>query len=933
MPGAVLPYILSENTRKYSKTDLKPQSMKTLLSSLLCCISLFSLGNPISVYQPTCEYRVNPPVVSIATPRFGWRITAEATGISQTAYQIEIYQATGKKTGRIWNSGRVKSDQSQQVPYQGKATLKAGEKYRWRVRIWDNKGNRTEWSEPGTFRMAPDNLEAGAEWIGAIRREEAHIPQGRNYHGVKPSSEEGKRWQQTHPLSRRSILLRREFSFDKEIAEAVVYVSGLGHYELSINGQKIGDSMFNPMWSDYDKTVYYNVYDVTRQLQKENAIGVLLGNGFYNQQGGRYVKMQVSFGPPTLFLKMAITFRDGSRQTIVSDKSWQYSPSPLTFNDMYGGEDYDATLEQTGWDQPRFDASSWEAVVIQEAPTGRLRPQTAHPVRVMERFPVKTANPVGGSYLFDMGQNLSGFPVIRVSGKAGDKVRMIVGENLHPDGTVNQSQSGAPHYYDYTLKGDGEELWHPRFSYYGFRYIQVEGAKPVGSKDEREIPLIRELQSAFVYNAAPESGSFHCSNDIFNDAHRIILNAMKSNMHAVFTDCPHREKLGWLEEIHLNGPGLAYNFDLASFAPKIMQDIRDAQLPSGLVPDIAPEYVIFSGGFRDSPEWGSSAVLLPFLYYHYYGDRSLIEAYYDVMKRYVDYLTSTATGHIVSHGLGDWYDYNKDFSAGPSRNTPIALSATMHYFMDIDYLVQAAKMLGKSDDLQFYSSLQEKVKDAYNKTFFNSETKQYGTGSQASNAMSLFIGVVPPEERQAVLRNLVKDIEKHGYRLTTGDVGNRYLFQVLAENGLNEVMYKMHNHKEVPGYGFQIQFGATTLTEQWDPRNGNSWNHFMMGQIEEWFYKTLAGIRSENKNEEGFRHIVIAPQPVGDLTFVKAAYETPYGKISVDWEIEEELFILTVDIPVNCTATVFLPGDKSGRNTGSGVHHFIIRGYNKEIYH
>ena len=268
----------------------------------------------------------------------------------------------------------------------------------------------------------------------------------------------------------------------------------------------------------------------------------------------------------------------------------------------------------------------------------------------METYPIKEIKKGNNFYILDMGQNLSGFPLIRVSGKKGDKIRLIVGENLNEDGSVNQSQSGTPYYYEYTLKGEGEEIWHPRFSYYGYRYIQVEGGKMKNSKDDSDLPVINDVKSCFVYNSAPQTGYFYCSNSIFNDAHRIIVNAMKSNFQAVFTDCPHREKLGWLEQVHLNGPGLFYNFNLTTFAPKIMRDIRDAQLPNGLVPDIAPEYVIFEGGFRDSPEWGSTSVILPFMYYQYYGDNSLIIEYYDVMKKYVDYLSTTAKNHIVSHG-------------------------------------------------------------------------------------------------------------------------------------------------------------------------------------------------------------------------------------------------------------------------------------------
>ncbi len=882
-----------------------------ILSTFLFCAHNTVYGNnihPLRIIKLTCEYQQDPLLVASGTPLFGWQLQSDKQEIRQSAYTIEVYTRINGKEIKIWDSGKVLSGQSQQVKYNGMETLEPGREYRWRVKAWDTRNNSSEWSEMDRFRMAPSDTELKAEWIGAIDKKEANIPEGRIYHALAASSEAAEKWMNTHPLSKRSIYLRKDFSIDKKIREAIIYISGLGHYELSLNGEKVGDSRFDPMWSDYDKTIYYNAYDVTHSLQQNNAIGVLLGNGFFNQQGGRYVKMQVSFGPPTLFFKLHITYTDGTKEEIDSNENWKYSLSPIIFNDMYGGEDYDARLEQNGWDSYGFDESDWLPVVVQSAPNGRLTPQTTASVKIMETYTPKSVKKVGDAYVFDMGQNLSGFPKIKVSGKSGDKVRLTVGENIHEDGSVNQSQSGSPYYYEYTLKGETEETWHPRFSYYGYKYIQADGVKP------------EEVQSHFVYNSSIQTGRFHCSNEIFNEAHRIIVNAIKSNMHAVFTDCPHREKLGWLEQVHLNGPGLFYNFDLSTFAPKIMQDIRDAQLPNGLVPDIAPEYVIFEGGFRDSPEWGSTAVFLPFMYYRFYGDKSLITEYYDVMKRYADYLSSTATNHIVSHGLGDWCDYRKDEPYGPSKNTPVPLSASTHYYMVIDYLVQAAEIMDKSDDYDYYSTLREQVKNAFNKEFFDENTRQYGTGSQASNAMPLFAGIVEPQYKQAVLDNLIKDIQEKGYRLSTGDVGNRYLFQTLADNGLNEVMYKMHNHREVPGYGFQLQFGATTLTELWDPRDGASWNHFMMGQIEEWFYKSLAGITTEDYS--GFQNIVIAPKPVGDLKFVEASYDTLYGTISVNWKIDGDQFKMDLFVPHNCTAKVYLPQQKDYKDVGSGHHSF-----------
>lgn len=902
--------------------------MKTKLTIFLFCLIFLSNHSALALeaVNLTTELMESPVALAEKTPRFGWQIMSDKNNLIQSAYAIEVFETTNGKDRIYWKSGKVCSSESQLIPYSGTNPLIAGKKYNWRVKTWDNKNKSSKWSKITNFRMAPDDDFLNANWIGSISRKDANLPSGRGFHSTEMRNPEKRAlWAQVNPLSNKSIYLRQSFETNKKIAEALVHVSGLGLYELSINGNKIGKSEFAPLLSDYDKTVYFNTFDVTENLVSgENALGVLLGNGFYNVQGGRYRKLLISFGPPTLFLKLSIRYTDGSAKEIVSDKNWKFSYSPITFNCMYGGEDYDATREQKGWDKPGFDDSKWLPVVVQEAPKGILRPQQTTPVKIMERYSIqKTTKLADKKYVLDMGQNLSGFPEINVSGNKGDTIRLTPGESLNEDGSVSQKQTGSKHYYEYILSGNGDETWHPRFSYYGYRYIQVEGAV---MKDDRlsssKTPVLKNIVSCFIYNSAKNISSFESSNKIFNDAHYIIGKAVRSNMQAVFTDCPHREKLGWLEQVHLNGPGLYYNYDLRTYIPKVMQDISDAQLPNGLVPSIAPEYVEFDGAFRDSPEWGSTSVIGPWMYYENYRDNSLIVKHYDVMKKYVDYLTSTAKNHIVSHGLGDWYDYHSE-KAGFSKNTPIPLVATAHYYWDLILLAKSAKMVGNKADELRYNALAQQVKSAFNNEFFDETTHQYGSGSQASNAIPLFLDMVDSNNKKPLLDNLVKDIQKHGNKLTTGDVGNRYLFQTLAQNGLNELMYTMHNHEDVPGYGYQIKFGATTLTEQWNPSFGTSWNHFMMGQIDEWFFKWLAGIQFDPKNP-GYKKIIINPQIVGDLNYVSASTESLYGKISVDWKRENGLFNLKVNIPANTEAMVILP-NKTTQSVGSGTHTFSVK--------
>ncbi|MGN0220519.1 MAG: family 78 glycoside hydrolase catalytic domain [Prevotella sp.] len=881
----------------------------------------------ISVTKQTCNHQ-DGLALSQGDVTLGWQLRSDINGDMQTAYQITVCENITNK--QVYATKKVKSSQSQLIGIPSLLPNKHG--YYWQVRVWDRKGKPSAWSGKQYLRIVPPTMDA--KWIGAISRKDAKLPQGRFANTSFKKESFNALWSPVDTLSAKSIILRKSFDTGKRsITDAIVYVSGLGHYELKINGEKAGDSEFAPLWSEYEKTVYYNAYDVTSLLRGgRNAVSVLLGNGFFNvQRQGRYSKLQTSFGAPQLLLRLEINYDDGSSQTITSDTDWRYALSPITFNSIYGGESYDARREIPDCHLSHYDDSHWKQAVEVEGPQGTLTPQTAPPVKIMERYGIKKVSTLHADsieaasnatkrtihpsvFIADMGQNLAGFPEISVSGKRGQKVTMVVSESLNKYGVCDQRQTGRPHYYEYTLKGDGTETWHPRFSYYGFRYIQVEGAVLDGQPNPHHLPVLKELNSCFVYNSAPEVSSFECSNPLFTQTHRLIERAERSNMQAVFTDCPHREKLGWLEQDHLCGPSLLYNYDIATFVPKIIRDITDTQKEDGMVPTTAPQYVSFGNLFDDSPEWGSTLIILPFMYYDFYGDSTLIVNNYSAMKRYAAYLDSRSEKGIVSHGLGDWYDYGP-WHAGFSRNTPVPLVATAHYIYDLQLLCKAARMTGNSQDEQHFGQRLGEVTDAFNSTFYKADSCMYGTGSQASNALPLFLGICG-DNKDKVLASLVADIAAHGNHLTTGDVGNRYLFQTLARNGMNELLYSMLNHYETPGYGFQLKYGATTLTEQWDPRQGASWNHFMMGQIDEWLFTTLAGIGNK-PGTHGMQHLRIAPMLVGDLQWVKASTESLYGTVRV----ECSKTAVTVEIPVGSDATVVLPSGTE-HTVGSGIHTF-----------
>lgn len=912
---------------------------RIIIAALAALVSLCADAK-LTVTRLTCNYQgvpvtaddggsIDQTAITTGGIRLGWQMTGDTNGERQSAYEITICENVTNK--KVYTTGKVKSSQSQLVNVPALKPNTHG--YYWQVRVWNEKGEASDLSKKQEIRVVPEKIDA--EWIGAITRKDAKLPYGRFPNSVFKKDSFKTKWADVNTLSAKSIILRKGFDTGrKQITDAVVYVCGLGHYRLNINGATVGDAEFAPVWSEYDKTVYYNVFDVTDLITAGgNAVSVLLGNGMFNvQRMGRYSKLQTSFGPPQMLLRLEINYADGTRQVIKSGGDWKYSLSPITFNSIYGGESYDARLEQQGCCKAGFDDSGWRKAVVTEGPKGQLTPQTVQPVRIMERYGIKSWKPIPAdslasaskstkreihpsAFVADMGQNLAGFPEITVSGKRGQKVTLIVAEKLTRQGACDQRQTGRQHYYEYTLKGDGtDETWHPHFSYYGFRYIQVEGAVLEGQPNPDGLPVLKRLNSCFIYNSAEEVSSFECSNPLFTDTHRLIERAERSNMQGVLTDCPHREKLGWLEQDHLCGPSLLYNYDMTRYAPKVIRDITDTQKADGMVPTTAPQYISFGNLFDDSPEWGSTLVILPFMYYDQYGDSTLITDNYEPMRRYVDYLTTRADNGIVSHGLGDWYDYGP-WRAGFSKNTPVPLVATAHYIFDLQLLVRAARMTGRTADAGKYSAMLDKTVESFNREFFNPDSCTYGTGSQTSNALPLYLGLTGGN-KQGVLASLVNDIKKHGNRLTTGDVGNRYLFQTLAQNGLNELLYTMLNHYETPGYGFQLRHGATTLTEQWDPNQGSSLNHFMMGQIDEWLFKTLAGIQNQ-PGTHGLRHLLIQPTLVGDLQYVKASTHSLYGKISVDCTRTS----LTVEIPVGSDATVVLPNGER-KQVGSGQHTF-----------
>jgi hypothetical protein len=841
------------------------------------------------------EAQIDPLAVETAQPRFSWLlrpVLARETGKAQSAYRILVASsstALAANRGDLWDTGKVQSTETIEIPYAGKP-LQSATQYFWTVQVWDEKGVPSGWSAPARFRMGLDPADWKGKWIAA------------QPDGATPDLQ--------MPLFRRAVRL------DAAPLSAIAYVSGVGQYELSINGRKIGNRYLSPGWTNFRKTVLYNAYDVTAALHAgDNSIGIMLGNGFYNvfKVPNRYTKLVGTFGQPQAIVQIRVTFANGKTTEISTDSSWKMHPGPITFSQEFGGEDYDARQEPAGWNQPGFNDSAWSAALPVAGPGGKLTAEQNPPVEVAHVYrPVKVTEPQPGVHVYDLGQNFSGWPQITVTGEAGATVKLIGGELLNDQGLVSQATFHGPQWFGYTLAGRGTaETWHPRFSYLGFRYVQVE----ITGK-----ATVTALEGQFLHAAAPVTGEFSCSKELFNRIHRLIDAAILSNMQSVLTDCPHREKLGWLEQSHLSGSGIMYNYGVETLYEKISNDMGDTQTADGLAPDIAPEYVVFKEGFRDSPEWGSAMVLDPWLAYRHFGDQRNMAVHYGEMKRYIAYLGGKGTNGILSFGLGDWYDIGPK-PPGVAQLTGLDVTATATYYQDLVTAARIARVLGKTAEAAEFDATAHAVRDAFHAKLYNPQTGDYDRGSQTANAMPLALGMVPEADRARVLNRLVDDVRAHQNHTTAGDIGFHYVIQALSEGGRSDVIYDLLANPDAPSYASQLARGATSLTEAWDASPRSSQNHFMLGHAEEWFYRYLAGIDLDLSRPADER-IVLRPTPLGDVTSCDATLHSVLGPIVSRWKVANGHLVYDVEIPPNTKAKVLLPSGP--QEIGSGSHHFDV---------
>ncbi|MHC4797905.1 MAG: glycoside hydrolase family 78 protein [Planctomycetota bacterium] len=852
---------------------------------LLTANVMVNASDSITVSRLRCEYLVNPLGVDVAEPRLSWVIESEGRGVRQEAYQILAAGSPDKLNndiGDLWDTGKVESDKSVHVVYAGKS-LPSGMRVYWKVRIWCNNRGASGYSRPAWWEMGllkPGDFKG--RWISAVHKQ-----------GGFPGRDEP------------APYFRKLFTLSKPLKRARVYVCGLGYYELYLNGRKVGDHVLDPAFTRYDRRALYVTYDITDRLKEGgNVVGVILGNGWFNldkRASRRFYKARWR-GWPVLWLQIEVEYADGNIETLISDGTWKVSKSPVIFNVMHNGETYDARLEKRGCFAAGYDDSGWDAAQVCQGPGGKLRSQMLPPIKVTETIsPVKLTEPSGGVYVYDMGKQLAGWARLKVSGPAGTKIVLRYSERLNADGSLKRKEKKKLHQTDtYILKGEGTEILEPRFVYHGFRYVEVTGFPGKAT--------LGNLEGRFVHTAFARTGRFECSNEILNKIHRNTLRAYASNYHSIPTDNPEREKGGWTGEAQIVAEQAMFNFDNAAGYTKWLNDFKDEQRPNGALAAIIP-----TGGWGYNgwfgPGWDSAYVIIPWYLYQYYGDIRILESHYEGLKRCVDFQGTLAKGHIITIGNGDW--------AAVHKRTPVEVMSTAYYYADTAMFAEIARRLGRKEDTERYARQAEAIKKAFNDRYYDPATGLYSSGTQAALSAALFHRLVPADSKEWVLKNLVAAVEGNDGHLDTGILGSKYLLHVLTEEGQAEMAYGVVSETTYPGWGYWISQGATSHWEHWDGQKGTL-NQIMFGDIDTWFFRGLAGINPDT-NHPGFEHIIIRPNVVGDLSWVNGEFDSIRGRIASRWKVADGVFELSLEIPANSTATVYLPGSEASKVTEGRV--------------
>lgn len=875
-----------------------------MLLRVLLLLMGFGVAHAVMAQRPevtdlVCEYLVNPVGIDAAQPRLSWKVRSSARDVTQGAYEIRVGTDPQVSRGRniLWTSGKVSSSQSTHVRYGG-PSLQSRQRVYWQVRIWDNANKASQWSAPAYWEMGLLKTDDwSARWI-------------------RPLSDD------PEAAQRPVTLLRKRFTVGKPVKSARLYLTSHGLYETHLNGQRIGDAVLTPGWTSYNERLQYQVYDVTAQIRNgKNAAGIMLADGWYRGNIG-FSNQRNQYGTDVAALyQLEITYADGSVDRVVSDDTWRSSTGALRMAEIYHGETYDARQEKTGWTGTGFDDSSWQGVTVFDGDMNILVATANEPIRRQEVIrPVATITTPKGETVLDFGQNLVGWLRFRISGPAGHTVKISHAEVLDKDGNFYlDNLRAAKATITYTLKGVGEEQYEPRFTFMGFRYARLENFPPGFQAGN--------VEAVVLYSDMATTGAFECSHPLVNQLQHNIQWGQKGNFLDVPTDCPQRdERLGWTGDAQVFARTAAFNMNVAAFFSKWLKDLSADQTSNGRVPFVIPN--VLGENASASAGWADAATIIPWAMYSAYGDTTFLKDQYPSMKRWVDFMAGAMNeDNLWNTGFhfGDWLFYRPfDDNDGRSAVTEKYLIAQSFFIHSTRLLIEAADVLGMNQDAGHYRDLLEKITEAYRKEYMTGSGRLV-SGTQTAYTLALHFDILPEAQREAAAARLVQNIRQYDNHLTTGFLGTPYLCHVLSRYGYTDVAYQLLLQESYPSWLYPVKMGATTIWERWDgirpdstfqTAGMNSFNHYAYGAIGDWMYRTIAGINPD-PGAPGYKRIVIAPQPGGDLSYAKASLETPFGPVASGWAIHAGTMTVDITIPPNTTATVTLPG-AAGRAVSEG---------------
>ncbi|MFV0366408.1 MAG: family 78 glycoside hydrolase catalytic domain [Mangrovibacterium sp.] len=851
----------------------------------------------INTFHLTCEQRSNPVGIDVKNPRLSWQIESEkgARAVYQEAYQVLVASSPEKLNetdADLWNSGRVESSQSQYISYNGKELLSRTECF-WKVKLWTNKGE-SAWSNEAKWEMGLLYYKDwNARWIGFDRAFS---------------------WDEDTFHSRLSArYFRKEIDVKKaEIAKARVYIIGLGLYEFNLNGKKVGESVLAPSPTDYNENIMYNILDVTQDLKDgKNALGVVLGNGRYYTMRQHYKGYKIkNFGFPKLLFQLEITYRDGKIERFQSDNSWKgTADGPILSNNEYDGEDYDARKELTGWDEVGYDDSKWLTAEYVEQPDAVYQAQQNENMCVLKEIEPVSINKLNdGKYILDLGVNMAGWLQLRVKGNAGDKVTLRFGETLNPDGTLfTTNLRDAKQEANYTLKGGKTEVWEPRFVYYGFRYVEVSGYPGE--------PTTADFLAKVVSDKMEINGYFDINNKLLNQLYQNAAWGILSNYKGVPVDCPQRnERQPWLGDRTMGCYGENFVFNNAALYKKWIDDIAYSQLNSGEICDVAPAYWRY---YSDNMSWCGTWLTVADMIYQQTGDAEPIVKHYAGMKKWLNYMSNRYGDNyiITKDSYGDWCVPPITIEEGRGKSAdkkhPSALISTAYYYHYLQLMQTFAQLAGHHDDIAEYQETAAKVKDAFNAKFYNAAQGTYGEDKLTDNLLALAIGLTTDNTKVATEQTIRRLISDYGNHLSSGVIGMQWLMRTLTHHGMGDLAWTIATNTTYPSWGYMIENGATTIWELWNGNTAhpkmNSNNHVMMlGDLLIWTYEDLAGIKT-SREDVAFKKMIMEPLFSAETSFVKAAYNSPYGFVESQWKKEKKRLDWSVSIPCNTTAELKIP--------------------------